>query len=94
MHFGASPMFLRNILPPSSGLKSGSSKKPAEAELIASFYLFFWLSYSSTLKVEAIYFSETQVNFCQTIWLYNAEDCVLFIFTAVLTSNPIENFTF
>jgi hypothetical protein len=50
----SSQMFLVNILPPSAGLKSKSSKWPAGNRNMA---------YSSTLKRAAVCSSEASVNF-------------------------------
>jgi hypothetical protein len=48
--------------------------------------VFFLLAYSSTLKLEVIYSSETSVDFQRTAWRYILEE--LFITIAVRTSNP------
>jgi hypothetical protein len=64
-------MFLKNILPPSSGLKSKPSKTQAERDtgstsglwLLLAGYL---LDLSLSLKMAAVQSSETSVNFYQT----------------------------
>jgi hypothetical protein len=54
-------MFQRNILHPSSGLKMKQSKKPASSRQQA--YLVSCLSYSSCLKMEVVWSSETSDDF-------------------------------
>jgi hypothetical protein len=61
--------FWKNILPPSSGMKSKLSKRLARST--AS------LAYPSTLKMETVYFSEMLVNFYQTMWHHIPEDNTL-----------------
>jgi hypothetical protein len=60
------PMFRRNISPPSSELNK-PSKIPAWKQVASS----------STSKMEAIYSSETSVDFQRTTWRYIQEDCTL-----------------
>jgi hypothetical protein len=57
--------FLRNILPPSSGLNSKPSKKILKfgSLLAACFMLVSCLAYSSTLKMEAAHSSEKSLDF-------------------------------
>jgi hypothetical protein len=54
-------MFQRNIPPPSSGLQSKPSKeinmKRQQTELVS------YLAYSVTLKMEAVYSSDTMMGF-------------------------------
>jgi hypothetical protein len=43
--------------------------------------------------MDAVYSSATSVDFQRTAWRYIPEDGVLFITTAVITSNPTEEGT-
>jgi hypothetical protein len=56
----------RSTSPPSLGLKSNPSKKPAEADIKTYFF---------TLKTEVIWSSEMLVPW--TTWSWNPEDCTL-----------------
>jgi hypothetical protein len=62
-------LFRRNISPPSSGLKNKQSKKPAWTQVACSS--------SSTLKMEAICYSERSVDFQRTTRRSNLEDSTL-----------------
>jgi hypothetical protein len=59
MWFGGSPMFRKNMSPLPSVSNSKLSKKPAEGRTLSLLLLVSCLSYASTLKLEAIYSSET-----------------------------------
>jgi hypothetical protein len=54
------------------------------------FTLSFFLTYSSTLKMEVICFSETSVDYQRTTLLYVPKDRIL-INTAFITSNPTSS---
>jgi hypothetical protein len=58
--------------------------KPSKLILLAACFLLnsCW-PYSSTLKIEAVRFSETEVKFYRTTWCHNPEHS-----TDVRTSNP------
>jgi hypothetical protein len=71
------PMFRKNVLPPSSGSnnkpsKKTSNQKAANSRLATS--LFACSPYSSTLKMEAVYSSETFVNSHQATRRHVSED--------------------
>jgi hypothetical protein len=56
---------LRNVIPPSSGSKV--SKARNQQELGGKSLVVSYLTYSSTLKMEAVHSSETLVNFYQAM---------------------------
>jgi hypothetical protein len=59
-------MFRRNLSPPSSGSKN----KPTALLTACFMQIFFWLTYSLTLKMEVRCSSETSVDFQWTTWRY------------------------
>jgi hypothetical protein len=67
--------FWRNIMPPSSGLKTKSSKKLAL--LAACFVLISCLAYSLTVKIEVTCYSKMLVDFQWTVEHYIPEDKIL-----------------
>jgi hypothetical protein len=69
------PKFRMNILPPFSRLKSTLCKQQATSALLtACFLLITCLSYCSILKMEAVFSSDTLVNFYQTTRRHIRED--------------------
>jgi hypothetical protein len=71
------PTFRRNMSPPSSESKNKLSRKQSRsitALFVSSIMLVTYLSYSSTLKMEGTYSSETSVEFQRTTWHYIPED--------------------
>jgi hypothetical protein len=66
------PLFQRYMLPPFSGLKSKSSKKPVL--FFFACFMLVCLGYSSTLKMEVTGSSETSVDYHQTTQSYIPED--------------------
>jgi hypothetical protein len=84
VYFGEDLTFRRNIPPPSSRYKRISNKKPAEAGgkirlLISS------LVYTSTLKMEAIWSTETSGSFSELYGVTTVK-AVFFIVTALRSS--------
>lgn len=83
--------FWRKMLPASSESKVKSSKKPAL--LAACMLLVSWLAFSSALKMNTLFSSETLLDFYQTTWLYILEDITLHIcsenFKSITTFKPL-----
>jgi hypothetical protein len=82
--FASQRTFRRNRLPQPSGLKNKSSK----GVFVTSFMLVYCFYYSSALKIEATYSSETSFEF-QRISRRNFQNIEFFMTTAVRTSNAI-----
>jgi hypothetical protein len=70
------PTFCRNMSTPSSGSKNKTNN---EILLTTWFHAGFSSAYSSTLKMEATYYSETSVDFQRTAQRYITQDRTLII---------------
>jgi hypothetical protein len=69
----SSLIFRKNVLSPSSGSNSKSSKQPAE-QISGSIA---YLAYSSTMKMEVVSFSESLVSFYEARWRHVPKDNTL-----------------
>jgi hypothetical protein len=68
------PMFLRKVMPPSSGSKSMTSCQEDDSKFsYACFLLVACLVYSSFLKMGAVCSSENPEDFHQTTWSHILE---------------------
>jgi hypothetical protein len=84
MQSGSSTAFRKNILPPFSGLKIKKSKwtvrirqQTFNFRLSPAFFLVICLTYSSNLKIEALFSSENSVNLHLTTLSYVPEHSTL-----------------
>jgi hypothetical protein len=85
LHVESQLTFRRNILPPSSGSRNKPRNNPVRKQVASrAFTLVSWSAYSSTLKMERIFSSETSVDFQRTTRRYIPED-------STLQNHPCEN---
>jgi hypothetical protein len=68
------PKFWRYVFPPFSESKNKPTNRPGYSRFKHSLMPYFYMTHSSTLKMTAICFSETSVEFLWAIRRYIAED--------------------